>query len=674
MAWKCTVQKPRQVIVVALLTSIFWFALNTVILVSYQLNIPSRDHKSYIISDQRNKDDWLEFEQKSKELASREKLLPRGISEIALHGGEKLDTINTEISKILKYKSDHDRQLIQNGLVKNGKKESVEKLRFKEDTITESKRKKPKVLNQKLISSVRSIAEDNPRKDSADTNIGVARFPTHDPNGPGENGKAVRILDKEKYNEKAGYDKYAFNEYASSKISLDRSIQDTRSPGCVSKLYHVSDLPTTSVVICFHNEAWSTLLRTVHSVLNRSPPDLLHEIILVDDFSTFDHLKKPLEDYVSRLTKVHIIRTKKREGLIRARLLGANAAKAQVLTFLDAHCEANVNWLEPLLERIRQDRTIVPVPVIDIISSTDFSYSGTPAEVIGGFSWDMQFNWHSLPLSVRDKRKDSSEPIRTPTMAGGLFSIDRKYFFESGSYDEGMEVWGGENLEMSFRIWQCGGKIEIIPCSRVGHVFRSRFPYKFPGGYHEVTVNLARVVHVWMDEYKKFVFIKRPDLEGVDHGNLTKRLELRERLMCKSFKWYLDNVYPEQTTPSEESHAYGEARNPETGMCLDTMARSIGSELGVSPCHGMGGNQHFVLTDDGELKAGVKDSFCVGGESDSVYLFSCGEASQQWELSKGTLRNTHQERCLELQGDGNTVAIKNCNMLPNQKWAFSKTS
>lgn len=37
-------------------------------------------------------------------------------------------------------------------------------------------------------------------------------------------------------------------------------------------------------------------------------------------------------------------------------------------------------------------------------------------------------------------------------MAGGLFTIDRKYFYEIGSYDEGMEIWGAENIEMSFRV------------------------------------------------------------------------------------------------------------------------------------------------------------------------------------------------------------------------------
>lgn len=62
-------------------------------------------------------------------------------------------------------------------------------------------------------------------------------------------------------------------------------------------------------------------------------------------------------------------------GLIRARLAGARIARGDVLVFLDAHCEANIGWIEPLLARIQESPKSVLVPIIDVIDAKDFHYS-----------------------------------------------------------------------------------------------------------------------------------------------------------------------------------------------------------------------------------------------------------------------------------------------------------
>ena len=217
----------------------------------------------------------------------------------------------------------------------------------------------------------------------------------------------------------------------------------------------------------------------------------------------------------------------------------------QVLTFLDSHIECTPGWLEPLLDRIGRNSSTVVCPVIDIINTDTLEYVNNGYLAVGGFDWNLIFNWHEVgtlplfsghpysalapaPIAATDpslvpayptgsssfkhnlnqvgstfhiyifyiyyalhkcscpclysccqtpqheniRRGHSWAPMYSPTMAGGLFAIDREFFTRLGTYDSGFEIWGGENLELSFKTWMCGGTLEIVPCSHVGHIFR----------------------------------------------------------------------------------------------------------------------------------------------------------------------------------------------------------
>ncbi|KAK9515389.1 hypothetical protein VZT92_026040 [Zoarces viviparus] len=519
--------------------------------------------------------------------------------------------------------------------------------------------------------------------------------PPQDPESPGADGKAFQKdnMSPEEVKEKEeGMTRHCFNQFASDRVSLSRSLgDDTRPSECVeSKFRRCPPLPTTSVIIVFHNEAWSTLLRTVYSVLYTSPAVLLKEIILVDDASVADHLKNQLEVFVPQLKIVRVVRQLERKGLITARLLGASIAQGEILTFLDAHCECFHGWLEPLLARIVEEPTAVVSPEITTIDLETFKFNKPVASNRafnrGNFDWSLSFGWEAIPEAARKLRKDETYPVKTPAFAGGLFSISKKYFEHIGTYDDKMEIWGGENVEMSFRVWQCGGQLEILPCSVVGHVFRTKSPHTFPKGTEVITRNQVRLAEVWMDDYKT-IYYRRNQAAAVmakEHkfGDISDRLNLREKLNCKNFTWYLNTVYPEAFIPDLHPQKSGAIRNSGSTTCLDVGERNDGGKPVIMyQCHNMGGNQYFEYSSHKELRHNIGKQLCLQAtpQPEAVKIEFCQRKgkgtsvlpNQEWVFTEeNLLKNPSSGKCLQLNGD--KLQMDHCNAADlYQHWTFS---
>jgi len=90
-----------------------------------------------------------------------------------------------------------------------------------------------------------------------------------------------------------------------------------------------------------------------------------------------------------------------------------------------------------------------------------------------------------------------------------------------------------------------------------------------------------------MDDYKRLFLLHRSEFKARSIGDISKRLELRRKLKCKSFKWYLDNVYPEKFIPDEDAIAYGRVRLRNRRLCLDNLQHEEDKpyNLGLYNCH-----------------------------------------------------------------------------------------
>ncbi|RXN22898.1 putative polypeptide N-acetylgalactosaminyltransferase 8 [Labeo rohita] len=303
------------------------------------------------------------------------------------------------------------------------------------------------------------------------------------------------------------FQKYGYNAFLSDQLPLDRELPDTRDHRCIDREYP-HNLPTLSVVLIYLDEALSVIQRAICSIINRTPAHLLKEIILVDDHSTNENLKTQLHAYVSSINEKHpgllkMVSHSKQKGLSQARISGWKAATGDVVAILDAHIEVHVKWAEPLLARIQADRTLVLSPVFDKVNYYDLQVTKYFASA-HGFDWALWCTYVAFPQKWYEQN-DPSQPGKSPSVMG-ILVVDRLFFGEIGTLDGGMEVYGGENVELGIRVWLCGGSIEVVPCSKIAHIERSHKPYMSDIN-NVMKRNALRVAEVWMDEYKANVNI-----------------------------------------------------------------------------------------------------------------------------------------------------------------------
>lgn len=324
--------------------------------------------------------------------------------------------------------------------------------------------------------------------------------------------------------------------------------------------------PQTISVVLPCAEERDFALKTVQAVWKETPAEVLHEIVVVDDGSNPPLSKTHLTPDVQQKYKIKIMRHENTVGLIGAKKTGGDAASGDIIVFFDCHVGPQPRWHEDFLRLIGENYRRMVVPQITALNIDDWTQIGAG----GGMSkcyvtWDGDFKW------------GGTDDMYMGMLSGGLAGLSRRWWIESGGYDDQMLGWGGENIDQGIRMWVCGGEIVAAPNAQVAHMWRTGNT-KTQARYHHVGDthrNRARAIYAWMGEFTQKLddfptFRQRKDREGSSwYGDMSHFNKVKDRLQgCRPFAWYLRRfkaVYEDSGLLPTKIY---QIREETSGLCL----------------------------------------------------------------------------------------------------------
>merc|ERR1719291_685990 len=166
------------------------------------------------------------------------------------------------------------------------------------------------------------------------------------------------------------------------------------------------------------------------------------------------------------------------------------------------------------------------MPQLDVIPEDNFYQYHRNVPGYWRYEWNFNLIYSNPGAGLL---KDQPEPYLSPGTSGGVFAMRRDWFNHLGFFDEGMG--------------QCGGRIEVVPCSRIGHLFRTPAKRPYEVEVQQVVKNYARLARVWAGTYLDTFYKMKPEARAFKVPHDLEELQRKhDELGCHSMEWYVQNV------------------------------------------------------------------------------------------------------------------------------------